>query len=95
MRQDQDEVKQDAVICTKVTLGFQLAKMAKLKRQLIDAYVADIGLSKTEWQALFWLNKLGDCTQKELLKNLDVDAGHLARVLEKLEQDKQMHFSFT
>ena len=70
------------------TLGFQLAKIAKLKRQLIDIYVAKINLCRTEWQALFWIDKLGNCTQKELLKNLEIDAGHLARVLEKLEQKK-------
>jgi DNA-binding MarR family transcriptional regulator len=32
------------------------------------------------------LNILGSCSQKELLKNLDIDAGHLARVLEDFEK---------
>lgn len=68
------------------TFGFQIALIAKLKRKLIDTYVANLELSRTEWQALFWINRLGDCGQKELLKNLEIDAGHLARVLEKLEK---------
>lgn len=72
----------------KTNIGLQLATIIKLKRQSIDAQIKDLGISRTQWQALFWINKLGDCTQKELLNNLDIDAGHLARVLEKTEKAK-------
>lgn len=72
----------------KFNIGLQLATVVKLKRQFVDTYIKNMGLSRTEWQALFWINKLGDCTQKELLANLDIDPGHLARILEKIEQKK-------
>lgn len=67
------------------TIGFQLAKILKLKRRFIDIEMKELGLSRTGWQVLFWLKILGSCSQKELLKNLDIDAAHLARILEDFE----------
>lgn len=70
----------------KTTVSEQLAKVIRLKRQLIDIHIKETGLSRTQWQTLYWLNKSGSCTQQELLKNLEIDAAHLARILDKLEQ---------
>ena len=69
------------------TIGHQLAKILNLKRKFIDSEMNKLGISRTSWQVLCWMNTLGSCSQKELLKNLDIDAGHLARVLESLEKD--------
>lgn len=69
-----------------VTIGFQMLKILKLTRKFIDVEMKELGISRTGWQVLFWMKILGSCSQKELLKNLDIDAGHLARVLEDFEQ---------
>ncbi len=70
------------------SIGLKLVKVVKLKRHFIDIEIKELGLSRTQWQVLFWLQILGSCTQKELLANLDIDAGHLARVLEEFEKNK-------
>jgi MarR family transcriptional regulator for hemolysin len=68
------------------SIGFKLAKVLKLKRRYIDIEMKALGLSRTQWQTLTSLNILGPCAQKDLLKNMDIDAAHLARVLESLEK---------
>ena len=72
-------------LTNEMIIGFQLAKIVKLKRHFIDIEMKQLGLSRTGWQVLFWLKILGSCSQKELLKNLDIDAAHLARILEDFE----------
>jgi len=74
------QLSADSDLKPKITIGFQLAKILKLKRRFIDIEMKELGLSRTGWQVLFWLTILAPCSQKELLKNLDIDAGHLARV---------------
>ncbi|NNM59112.1 MAG: MarR family transcriptional regulator [Legionellales bacterium] len=69
------------------TAGFKLAKLTRLKRQLLDAYLSKFGLSRTQWQAMFWLDILDNpVPQQDILKNMELDAGHLARVLDQLEK---------
>lgn len=67
------------------TICTQLVKIIQIKRRLIDAEMKKFGISRTGWQALLWLENIGPCTQKELLMNMDIDAGHLARVLDEFE----------
>lgn len=69
-------------------VGFQIAKILKLKRRFIDTQMKPFGLSRTEWQVMFCLSHLGTCSQKDLLRTLDIDGGHLARTLEQLEEKK-------
>jgi DNA-binding MarR family transcriptional regulator len=69
-------------------IGLKLVRIVRLKRQLIDIRLDATDLSRTQWQALLWIHRIENCTQKDLLKHLDIDAGHLARVLEQLEQRK-------
>jgi len=69
------------------TIGFQLAKILKLKRRYIDKEMKALELCRTQWQTLISLNILEPCSQKDLLKYLDIDAAHLARVLETLEKN--------
>jgi DNA-binding MarR family transcriptional regulator len=66
-------------------VGFKLSKVLKLKRRYIDIQMRELGLSRTQWQALLGVKILGPCSQKELLTHLDIDAAHLARLLEELE----------
>lgn len=68
-------------------LGSKIAKILRLKRRFIDDKVKPLGLTRTQWQTLFWMNELGPCTQKDLLQQLDIDKGHLARVLEDFEKN--------
>lgn len=75
-------------VITKASIGLQLSRIVRLKRQIVDIHIKDTGLSQTQWRVLFWIDKLDNCTQKELLKHLEIDAGHLARLLEKLEEKK-------
>ena len=83
-----ESIKNDAVsvIDDKVTIGFQLLKILKLTRKFIDIEMKELKISRIEWQVLFWMSILGSCSQKELLKNLEIDAGYLARVLEGFEE---------
>lgn len=81
-------IKQQKSINIKDFVGFQLAKILKLKRHFVDLEMKKLDLSRTQWQVLLWMKILGPCSQKELLKNLDIDAAHLARVLEELEKIK-------
>jgi DNA-binding MarR family transcriptional regulator len=75
-----------SMVHAKNTIGFQLIKILKLKRRFVDIEMNELGLSRTAWRVLFWMNILGACSQKELLKNLEIDAGHLSRVLEGFEK---------
>jgi DNA-binding MarR family transcriptional regulator len=70
----------------KETPGFKIASLTRLKRQLMDLYLSEFGLSRTQWQVLIWLQILGNPSyQQDILKNIDIDAAHLTRVLEQLE----------
>jgi DNA-binding MarR family transcriptional regulator len=73
------------ILDNQIKVGFQMLKILKLTRQFIDIEMKELKLSRIGWQVLFWMNILGKCSQKELLYNLDIDAGYLARVLEEFE----------
>lgn len=68
----------------------QMVNILKLVRRLIDTEMKkkmqEMGMSRTGWQVLFWMRSLKSCTQKELQNHMDIDAGHLARVLEEFEK---------
>lgn len=69
------------------SIGFKLAKVLRLKRRFIDERAKPLGLSRTQWQVLFWMKELGPCSQKFLVKKLEIDKGHLARILNQFEKD--------
>lgn len=71
----------------KQSIGSSIAKILKLKRMLLDNKMKSFGLSRTQWQVLLWMKDLGSCSQQQLLTIIDIDAAHLARVLEQLEKD--------
>jgi DNA-binding MarR family transcriptional regulator len=70
------------------SLGFRLAKVLRLKRNLTDRAMKKLDLSRTQWRVLLWMTALGSCTQKDLLNQMDIDPGHLARVLDEFEKNK-------
>ena len=68
-------------------LGFAFMDIPRLQRQFIDQQVKTLGLTRTQWRIYAWLDILGTpCLQKTLLTNIEIDAAHLARVLEQLEK---------
>jgi DNA-binding MarR family transcriptional regulator len=69
----------------KILIGPQLAKVTNRLRRYIDNEMKIFDLSRTQWQVLCILRNMGPCSQKDLLANLDIDAAHLTRVLDKLE----------
>ena len=71
------------------TIGYQLNKILRLKRRFIDHEMQQLNLSRTQWLTLVWIQLLGpSCPQKDLLVHLEIDAGHLTRVLAELEDRK-------
>lgn len=70
------------------TIGFCIAKICKLKRHLVDIEMKKLGICRSKWQTLIWLHILGPCSQQDLLKRLEIDAAHLARVLDAFEREQ-------
>lgn len=68
------------------SICYQMLNVIKLIRRLVDEEMKALGISRTGWQVLFRLRQLGPCTQKELVRVMDIDAGQLARVLEEFEE---------
>ncbi|BEV70853.1 MULTISPECIES: MarR family winged helix-turn-helix transcriptional regulator [unclassified Paludibacterium] len=68
-------------------LGHHLAHIVNLKRRLLDQQLQTTGITRSQRQILLMLNQAGDCTQKHLLGQLDMDPGQLARTLEGLEKE--------
>jgi MarR family transcriptional regulator for hemolysin len=68
-------------------LGHALAHIVNLKRRLLDSRLQGTGITRSQRQILLMLHQSGDCTQKNLLGQLDMDPGQLARTLEGLEKD--------
>lgn len=85
MDQSRDKDNDSPTLDNQIKVGFQMLKILKLTRQFIDIEMKELQVSRIGWQVLFWMNILGQCSQKELLSNLEVDAGYLARVLEEFE----------
>lgn len=70
-------------------MGFKFLQIVNLKRQVMERRIKELGLSRTQWQLLVWVNILGvPCTQKDLLRSMEIDQGHLARTLEQLEKSQ-------
>jgi DNA-binding MarR family transcriptional regulator len=64
-----------------------IVKIINIKRRYIDSIFKPLGLSRIQWQILghIYYGK-EPMTQKELNKLVEVDAGFVARVLDKLEK---------
>lgn len=65
----------------------KFAKIVRLNRQILDTKLKSFDLTRKQWQLLLWLGDLDPpCSQQILLQNFDVDAAHLTRLLDQLEQ---------
>jgi len=82
---EKDNEIENPILDNQIKVGFQMLKILKLTRQFIDIEMKELKLSRVGWQVIFWMNILGQCSQKELLYNLEIDAGYLARILEEFE----------
>jgi len=70
-------------------IGFKFLQIINLKRQIVDQEIKALGLSRLQWQIFAWMGILGlPCSQKELLQNMEMDRGNLARLLDQLETDE-------
>ena len=72
----------------KYKINFHIAKVFRLKRRIMDQEMKKLDICRSKWQTLVWLKTLGACSQQELLKHLDIDAAHLARVLEAFDREQ-------
>ncbi|WP_434626804.1 MarR family winged helix-turn-helix transcriptional regulator [Chromobacterium sp. CV08] len=68
-------------------LGHRLAHIVNLKRRLMDSRLQNTTITRSQRQILLMLHQCGDCTQKTLLGQLDMDPAQLARTLDGLEKD--------
>lgn len=75
----------DEDINYQILVGPQIAKLTNRLRRYIDNEMKAYDLSRTQWQVMCILRNTGPCSQQDLLGNLDIDAAHLTRVLDKLE----------
>lgn len=68
--------------------SFKLVKIIHLKRLYVDSQLVELGLTRTQWQTMIILDILAEpISQQDILKNIDIDAAHLTRTLNQLEDN--------
>jgi DNA-binding MarR family transcriptional regulator len=67
------------------TLGFLLHEVARLLRRRFEQISRDSGLTRSQWQALAYLDQNEGINQSGLAELLDVEPITLSRILDKLE----------
>ncbi|MDR5861243.1 transcriptional regulator SlyA [Halomonas eurihalina] len=68
-------------------IGFQLARVPRLWRAIIDRRLAPDGLTQTRWVTLYHLWKMGnDQAQCDLARAIGVEAPSLVRTLDQLSE---------
>ncbi|TDB00385.1 transcriptional regulator SlyA [Halomonas marinisediminis] len=66
-------------------IGFQLSRLPRLWRAVIDERLAPLGLTQTRWVTLYHLWRLGDGQpQCDLARAIGVEAPSLVRTLDQL-----------
>ncbi|GAB1583951.1 MarR family winged helix-turn-helix transcriptional regulator [Phyllobacterium phragmitis] len=66
------------------TLGFLLHEVARLLRKRFEQRAGDLGLTRSQWQALAFLAKNEGIHQASLAEMLEIKPITLARILDKL-----------
>lgn len=67
------------------SVGYQLLNLLAAMRRELEQRMAEHGLTDAQWRPL-WLIKSGRAdTAKEIARRLDIDAGAVTRVLDRLE----------
>ncbi|MGJ7458612.1 transcriptional regulator SlyA [Halomonas sp. MA07-2] len=68
-------------------IGFQLSRLPRLWRAIIDERLAPLGLTQTRWVTLYHLWRLGDGQpQCDLARAIGVEAPSLVRTLDQLSR---------
>ncbi len=68
-------------------IGFQLSRLPRLWRSIIDERLAPLGLTQTRWVTLYHLWRLGDGQpQCDLARAIGVEAPSLVRTLAQLSR---------
>ncbi len=68
-------------------IGFQLSRVPRLWRAIIDERLAPLGLTQTRWVTLYHLWRLGDGQpQCDLARAIGVEAPSLVRTLDQLSE---------
>ena len=67
------------------TLGFLLHEVARLLRKRFEQISRQSGLTRSQWQALAYLDQNEGINQSGLAELLDVEPITLSRILDKLE----------
>ncbi|MGO4335456.1 MarR family winged helix-turn-helix transcriptional regulator [Labrys sp. KB_33_2] len=67
------------------TLGFILHDVARLMRKRFEQQAGDIGLTRSQWQALAFLSRSEGIHQSGLAELLEIEPITLVRILDKLE----------
>lgn len=70
-----------------ISVAFQLARIPRIWRAIIDRRLAPEGLTQTRWVTLYHLWRLGDNQpQRELARIIGVEAPSLVRTLDQLAE---------
>ncbi|APE29955.1 transcriptional regulator [Halomonas aestuarii] len=68
-------------------IGFQISRVPRLWRAVLDRRLAPLGLTQTRWITLYHLWRLGDGQpQCDLAKAIGVEAPSLVRTLDQLSE---------
>src|SRR6478672_13626425 len=70
----------------KPTLGFLLHDVARLLRKRFEQRARDLGLTRSQWQTLAYLNVNEGIHQSGLAEILEVEPITLVRILDKLQE---------
>ncbi len=70
---------------TQPTLGFVLHDVARLLRKRFEQRARDLGLTRSQWQALAYLSQNEGIHQGGLADILEIEPITLVRILDKLE----------
>ena len=68
-------------------LGFLVNDVARLLRRAFDRRVQSIGLTRSQWSVLVYLNRRDGMQQIELAEQLDITPITLSGLLDRLERD--------
>ena len=67
------------------TLGFMLHEVARLLRKRFEQISRESGLTRSQWQALAYLDRNEGINQSGLAELLDVERITLSRIMDRLE----------
>ncbi len=67
------------------TFGWVLSDTARLMRKLADRRLSALGLTRTQWQALVGMQRIGALTQAALAELLEVETATIARLIDRLQ----------